>query len=153
MHKRSKGFSLAEFLLIVAILAVLVWVFMPLFKDSIIRTRSVVDSSNIRNAYGDLVREVQASEDTKSTWVELRSKPAENKRISIAVFGTIKDPDSGFYSRNINNNDTLLLPFAQSDAVKYVKITAYSELTTKEDGKLTTTVTVSYEPVEKIEKK
>ena len=47
----QKGFSLAELLIVVAIIAVLVAIAIPTFSDQMERSREAVDISNLRNAY------------------------------------------------------------------------------------------------------
>lgn len=47
----SKGFTMAELLIVVAIIAVLVAVAIPVFNNQLEKSREAVDLSNIRNAY------------------------------------------------------------------------------------------------------
>ena len=50
--KNNKGFTLAEMLIVVAIIAVLVSVAIPVFADKLEAAKEAVDVSNIRTAYG-----------------------------------------------------------------------------------------------------
>lgn len=49
--KRKNGFTLAELLIVVAIIAVLVAISIPIFTSQLEKAREAVDLSNIRSAY------------------------------------------------------------------------------------------------------
>lgn len=49
---RTCGFTLAELLVVVAIIAVLVMVSIPIFTAQLEKSREAVDLSNLRSAYG-----------------------------------------------------------------------------------------------------
>ena len=51
MKKRKAGFTLAELLIVVAIIAVLVAISIPIFTSQLEKAREAVDLSNIRSAY------------------------------------------------------------------------------------------------------
>ena len=51
----KKGFTLAELLIVVAIIAVLVAVAIPVFNAQLEKSRDAVDESNLRAAYGQAV--------------------------------------------------------------------------------------------------
>ena len=51
MEKSKKGFTLAELLIVVAIISVLVAVSIPIFTSQLEKAREAVDLSNIRSAY------------------------------------------------------------------------------------------------------
>ena len=51
----EKGFSLVEILTIVAIIAVLVGIAIPVFKTQIEKSREQADATNIRSAYAEIV--------------------------------------------------------------------------------------------------
>lgn len=56
MNKRNKkGFTLAELLIVVAIIAVLVAIAIPVFTSQLEKSREATDLSNIRSAYAEVV--------------------------------------------------------------------------------------------------
>ncbi len=50
-NKRTKGFTLAELLIVVAIIGVLVGISIPIFTNQLERSRDAVSVANIRSAY------------------------------------------------------------------------------------------------------
>ena len=53
MKKNNKGFTLAELLIIVAILGILVAIAIPTFGSQLERSREGVDLSALRNGYAE----------------------------------------------------------------------------------------------------
>ena len=66
MQKNKKGFTLAELLIVVAIIAVLVAISIPIFTSQLEKSREAVDAANIRAAYAEVAS--SAITDDKSTW-------------------------------------------------------------------------------------
>ena len=56
--KKSKGFTLAELLIVVAIIAVLVAISIPVFTSQLEKARESVDEANIRSIYAQLSSDV-----------------------------------------------------------------------------------------------
>ena len=54
MRKNQKGFTLAELLIVVAIIAVLVAIAIPIFTSQLERSREATDLSNIRSYYAEI---------------------------------------------------------------------------------------------------
>ncbi len=55
MKKNNKGFTLAELLIVVAIIAVLVAVAIPVFTTQLEKSREATDQANVRSAYADVM--------------------------------------------------------------------------------------------------
>ena len=51
----KKGFTLAELLIVVAIIAVLVAIAIPVFNSQLEKSREATDAANIRNAYAEIM--------------------------------------------------------------------------------------------------
>ena len=57
MRKDRKGFTLAELLIVVAIIGVLVAISIPIFSSQLERAREATDLANIRSAYAEVAAE------------------------------------------------------------------------------------------------
>ena len=57
MKKNNKGFTLAELLIVVAIIAVLVAIAIPVFNAQLEKSREAVDLANVRSAYAEAMTE------------------------------------------------------------------------------------------------
>ena len=55
MKKNNKGFTLAELLIVVAIIAVLVAIAIPVFTTQQERSREATDIANVRSAYANCI--------------------------------------------------------------------------------------------------
>ncbi len=53
--KERKGFTLAELLIVVAIIAVLVAIAIPVFTSQLEKSREATDLANVRSAYAEVV--------------------------------------------------------------------------------------------------
>lgn len=69
MKKNRKGFTLAELLIVVAIIAVLVAIAIPVFTQQLEKSREATDASNIRAAYAEVMTDalVDSKNDSSRT--------------------------------------------------------------------------------------
>ena len=65
--KNKKGFTLAELLIVVAIIGVLVAISIPIFTSQLEKSREAVDLANIRAAYAECTASVLSGVATDST--------------------------------------------------------------------------------------
>ena len=65
MKKNNKGFTLAELLIVVAIIAVLVAIAIPVFTSQLEKSKEATDQANIRSAYAEVM--AAALTDTAAT--------------------------------------------------------------------------------------
>jgi len=63
LKKNNKGFTLAELLIVVAIIAVLVAIAIPVFTVQLERSRDATSIANIRSAYAEAMSEYLAGDD------------------------------------------------------------------------------------------
>ena len=73
--KRKNGFTLVELLIVVAIIAVLVAISIPIFMSQLEKSRESTDMSNIRVAYAEVMAEATADGlDHRSKDISLEQK-------------------------------------------------------------------------------
>lgn len=66
--KNSKGFTLVEMLIVVAIIAILIAIAIPAFNNSLEKAREAADIANIRNAYSEaMVKYLSEGKDSTGT--------------------------------------------------------------------------------------
>ncbi|MBR4656109.1 MAG: prepilin-type N-terminal cleavage/methylation domain-containing protein [Oscillospiraceae bacterium] len=70
MKKNNKGFTLAELLIVVAIIAVLVAIAIPVFTNQLERSREATDMANVRSAYGELISQYLMSDPATVTDID-----------------------------------------------------------------------------------
>lgn len=67
MKRNNKGFTMAELLIVVAIIAVLIAIAMPIFTTELEKSREGTDESNIRSTYSACVARYLADADRIAT--------------------------------------------------------------------------------------
>ena len=67
MKKNNKGFTLAELLIVVAIIAVLVAIAIPIFSAQLEKSREATDIANVRSAYATLVADYLTSDNAAAS--------------------------------------------------------------------------------------
>ena len=67
-----KGFTLAELLIVVAIIAVLVAVAIPVFTAQLEKAREATDIANVRSAYAEVMTRLLTNESTSNMTVEAK---------------------------------------------------------------------------------
>ena len=92
---KKKGFTLAELLIVVAIIAVLVGVAIPVFTTQLEKSRESVDLANIRSAFAECTTAVMTGENTGSATVD-----ASGDATSASITLTQKTP--GWSGDNVN---------------------------------------------------
>ncbi len=70
MKKNNKGFTMAELLIVVAIIAVLVAISIPVFIGQLERSREATDMANARNAYASAVTSYLGDQETATASFE-----------------------------------------------------------------------------------
>ena len=98
--RRNKGFTLAELLIIVAIIAILVGISMPIFTSQLEKSRRAVDKANARNI--EAVLGVAANSNER----EFTNKYVEGSSSKYACIAVIvgKDKVKYYVSGNIKIN-------------------------------------------------
>lgn len=89
--KNSKGFTLMEMLIVVAIIAVLVAIAIPTFTSSLNKARVATDEANIRSGYASVMAEILTNQIT--TEDTTNKGQAVTKVYTLAVDGTVNGDD------------------------------------------------------------
>ena len=74
MKNNRKGFTLAELLIVVAIIAVLVAIAIPVFTTQLEKSREATDVANVRSAYATLVAGYLEDNKANSITIEAQQK-------------------------------------------------------------------------------
>ena len=69
MKNNKKGFTLAELLVVVGIIAVLIAIAIPVFSGQVEKAREAVDAANIRSKYAELMSDQLTGDTTGKTYV------------------------------------------------------------------------------------
>ena len=113
MRKNKKGFTLAELLIVVAIIGVLVAISIPIFTSQLEKSRDAVTLSNIRAAYAE-VQAAYLTQDTKATTDQTITQNGQTITIKPVNSGTqtvtITKVVAKGQSDGLNNQDQLPCP-------------------------------------------
>ena len=74
MKQNRKGFTLAELLIVVAIIAVLVAVAIPVFSAQLEKSREATDVANIRSAYAEVVTKYLENPTTSTPTISVKAQ-------------------------------------------------------------------------------
>lgn len=91
--QNKKGFTLAELLIVVAIIGVLVAISIPIFTTQLEKSREATDLSNVRSAYAQVVADYLTNSGTSSY----------TKTISV----TAKQQKAGWQTDGSNSTTTI----------------------------------------------
>ena len=98
MKKNNKGFTLAELLIVVAIIAVLVAIAIPIFTTQLEKARESTDAANIRSAYAEVMAAAleESKEDVTAEVEKVQTVDGwDNKGIEKIAGVAIDDIDDG----------------------------------------------------------
>ena len=71
LRRNKKGFTLAELLIVVAIIGVLVAISIPIFTAQLEKAREATDVANLRAAYAEGTAEVLTQSDMATGWTKV----------------------------------------------------------------------------------
>lgn len=93
--KNRKGFTLAELLIVVAIIAILVAISIPIFLEKLEQSREAVDIANLRDAYA--YGQIQALSTQKGghAWYDAKNGILKDSPTGINAYGKGTTLDTG----------------------------------------------------------
>lgn len=84
--KNKKGFTLAELLIVVAIIAVLVAIAIPVFTSQLEKSRESTDASNVRSYYAEISTALLTGELTNAVTGKSTTTVGNNKTATITGY-------------------------------------------------------------------
>lgn len=89
MKQNKNGFTLMEMLIVIAIIAVLIAVAIPVFASQLEKAREATDLANIRSAYAQVSTEALLGDSEATVTVDLKQKQADWQSVDPVNIGGI----------------------------------------------------------------
>lgn len=89
MKQNKNGFTLMEMLIVIAIIAVLIAVALPVFASQLEKTREATDLANVRSAYAQVSTEALLGDSEATVTVNLKQKQADWQSVDPVNIGGI----------------------------------------------------------------
>ena len=142
LRKNEKGFTLAELLIVVAIIGVLVAISIPIFTSQLEKSREAVDEANLRNAYAELSAAAITGDklDEKIEGkIKLNAADANANEYTATVTATQTDGKTWTSGSNPSIGGVSVSPSASGWDVKVTKDTGECKITARAADAATTT--------------
>ena len=124
MKISRKGFTLAELLIVVAIIAVLVAVAIPIFGSQLEKSREAADLANVRAAYAEVLTEANMGIYDKEVTVNLKQKQYDWQSADVITIGgishSVKEGDTDNWIGKPGAGGTCKVSFDQKTGTKFV---------------------------------
>ena len=124
MKISRKGFTLAELLIVVAIIAVLVAVAIPVFGSQLEKSREAADLANVRAAYAEVLTEANMGIYNKEVIVNLKQKQYDWQSADVITIGgishSVKEGDTDNWIGKPGAGGTCKVSFDQKMGTKFV---------------------------------
>ena len=89
MKRIRNGFTLMEMLIVIAIIAVLIAIAIPVFASQLEKSREAADLANVRSAYAQVSAEALLGDPTATVTVDLKQKQADWQSLDPVSIGGI----------------------------------------------------------------
>ena len=89
MKQNKNGFTLMEMLIVIAIIAVLIAVAIPVFASQLEKAREATDRANVRSAYAQVSTEALLGDSEATVTVDLKQKQADWQSVDPVNIGGI----------------------------------------------------------------
>ena len=124
MKINRKGFTLAELLIVVAIIAVLVAVAIPIFGSQLEKSREAADLANVRAAYAEVLTEANMGNYDKVVTVDLKQKQYDWQSADVITIGgishSVKEGDTDNWIGKPGAGGKCKVSFDQKTGTKFV---------------------------------
>lgn len=96
MKQNKNGFTLMEMLIVIAIIAVLIAVAIPVFASQLEKTREAIDLANVRSAYAQVSTEALLGDSEATVTVNLKQKQADWQSVDpVNIGGVVHSKSQG----------------------------------------------------------
>ena len=96
MKRIRNGFTLMEMLIVIAIIAVLIAIAIPVFSSQLEKTREATDLANVRSAYAQVSSEALLGNSETTVTVDLKQKRADWQSVDpVNIGGIVHYKDQG----------------------------------------------------------
>lgn len=95
LRKNEKGFTLAELLIVVAIIGVLVAISIPIFTSQLEKAREATDAANLRSAYAVAAANILTSDDDAK---DVSCGPVKAVQADTTWTSSVKDQSIGDFA-------------------------------------------------------
>ena len=96
MKRNRSGFTLMEMLIVIALIAVLIAIAIPVFASQLEKSREATDLANVRAAYAQVSTEVQLGNFEATVTVDLKQKQADWQSVDpVNIGGIVHYKDQG----------------------------------------------------------
>lgn len=124
MKINRKGFTLAELLIVVAIIVILVAVAIPIFGSQLEKSREAADLANVRAAYAEVLTEANMGIYDKEVTVNLKQKQYDWQSADVITIGgishSVTDGDTDNWKGKPGANGTCKISFDQENGTIFV---------------------------------
>ncbi|WP_108775625.1 type II secretion system protein [Lactimicrobium massiliense] len=115
--RKKKGFTLAELLIVVAIIAVLVAISIPIFSAQLEKSRDAVTLSNIRAAYAEAQSAYLTGSNDGANVVYTPKKAAEGGKPASDATVVVKGVESKGTKTGLDGSNNLPIPKDSQEAL------------------------------------
>lgn len=96
MKQNKNGFTLMEMLIVIAIIAVLIAVAIPVFASQLEKTREAIDLANVRSAYAQVSTEALLGDSEATVTVNLKQKQTDWQSVDpVNIGGVVHSKSQG----------------------------------------------------------
>ena len=131
----KRGFTLAELLVVVAVIAVLVGISIPIFTSQLEKSRESTDLANVRAAYAEVMAEAIEKENPKPITVNLKQKQNNwQSSLPITIGGvTYNGENTANWSGIPMSNGTCKVSYDKDNGIYFRWNGATGDFTTVKD--------------------
>ena len=113
MKQNKNGFTLMEMLIVIAIIAVLIAVAIPVFASQLEKAREATDLANVRSAYAQVSTEALLGDSEATVTVNLKQKQADWQSVDPVNIGGI------VHSKSQGDTKNWMALLRQTEPVSY----------------------------------